>query len=247
MTVYSNTGFSGGSKASPDIANFPFGATSRAGNGMLTTSVGLTLSADSAEDILFSSPGSAITQNLPKTNVKAGRRFRFFVTGATEANYVAIRSNNGTEIDRIGGSGVIEVVANKDNPELLADWTVVDVEETTNEITGTPTGAVINQISAYFHRRKNIVTVRVSQTAGTASATNNISLGAGFVPSRFRNSQQSHAVPSVHDNGTQKAGRAQLENSGALVFFKFDNSNYSGSSGVSSSPSVYISFSYFKY
>lgn len=199
MAVASAQGFVGGTNASPTVALHPQGLTDR-GGGCPSLATAHTLTADSAECLKISSPGSAINQDLPTTGVKAGKRFCLIVTGATETNYVALRSSGGNEIDRIGGDGVIEAVALQDAPTSAAHWRVVGIWEQTLQITGTANGANDGAITATFRRVQRNVVATVYQAAGTSQAGAQIVTSA-VIPVRFRPAVAKRtATPAVSSN-----------------------------------------------
>jgi hypothetical protein len=129
---------------------------------------------------------------LPTTGIKAGAEFELLVTGATETNYVVLNSSGANEVDRIGGSGKILVVALQDTPTTAAHWQVVDVWEKatgTYDLTvGVGTGATVNTgKSINITRANKQISLQGSGgiTTGTgASAT--LSTASGALPVRFR-------------------------------------------------------------
>ena len=155
-------------------------------------------------------PSAAVLIDLPSgTEVKKGYPYRVEVNAATEANYVALRATSaGTpsgEIDRIGGSGFIQVVALQDNPTQVAHWRISDVEEKAFPAIGTvtfsgsaPTGTPTSRFVC--HRRKNLISLFAYQAYpnGAPGTVTSISVATGL-PSRFQHSfpQYSHGIGGV--------------------------------------------------
>lgn len=242
MAIASPNGFIGGSNASPEIATFPMGMTSRGGNGFLTGATAHILDADSPMSISIVNPASAINQDIPTSGVLAGRQFLLQVSGATETNYVAFRSSGGNEIDRIGGAGFIFVEALIDNPTTAAHWRVIDAYERTGVITSIPTGANTQTVSMILMRRQRMASFFTSQPAVAAAASPNITLPAGSIPARFRSPTTFWASTVVINNSSQFSGICQIVADGSVVFFKSDLTNFTGLSGVSPNNS-YVSYS----
>lgn len=247
MAVASAQGFVGGTNASPTVALHPQGLTER-GGGCPSLATAHTLTADSAECLKISSPGSAISQLLPTTNVKAGKRFTLIVTGATETNYVALQSSGGNEIDRIGGDGVIEVVALVDSPTTAAHWRVVNLNEKAS-FSLTATGANNGAISAIAHRNGDAAskkgTLRFSQATGTMAATG--AINASGLPARFQTGAgpQDCLVALVSGNiNLVGSGRIYDTNSISFTLLPITNfassNNYVGNSTGYGSPTAYI-------
>lgn len=235
MTTFSSSGFSGGTKASPAIALFPQGITSRAGHGFLTGATAQILNADSPEVIRIVNPASAINQNLPTTGVKAGRVFRLVVSGATETNYVALRSSGGNEIDRIGGVGFILVQALQDAPTSEDHWEVVDVQEqAAGSETFTFTGGASSGLVDFIFKRDKFITLVSWNDAVIASVLATGTMTApSAIPSRFiranTGSSSRWFTTAGVDNGTNGLNSILINTSnGSITVFRGVNGNFAG-------------------
>ncbi len=250
MSIASSNGFIGGSNAAPEIAHFPMGATSRGGQGFLTGATAHTLDADSPFSLTIASPASAINQDLPTTGVLAGRQFLLQVTGATETNFVALRSSGGNEIDRIGGAGFILVEALISSPTTAAHWRILSIFEESPLLTGTSSGAVASTFNVRATRQKTSLHANVffmayvSQASATASATNTITIPAGTLPTRFRPSATRFSPTSVVLSNALAAGIAIVAAAGSLEFRRYDAANFSGTSGITDSINAFTSVSW---
>jgi hypothetical protein len=94
--------------------------------GWNTGSTNVTMSATSPSVQRISSPSGAITVTLPTTGILAGYQMKLVVDSATEANYVKLAASGGAEIDRITGTGFIEVIALVNSPTLSTDWKILN-------------------------------------------------------------------------------------------------------------------------
>lgn len=173
----------------------------------ITASKTLTLSSPRLGYV--NAPSAAVLVDLPTAGIKAGYRYRLEVSGATETNYVALRSSSGAEVDRIGGAGFIEVVALQDAPTTAAHWRVVDVYEkqslSINIVSGAGAGANYGAAkSATVVRRNKLCTF---QMVGAFYVTTGTSPSDTFVtnadiPARFRPSVESRSHGVAIENGT---------------------------------------------
>ena len=164
-------------------------------NGWNSGAVNVTMSASSPTVQRIASPASAITVTLPTTGIKAGYQMKLIVSGATETNYVALQSSGANEVDRIGGDGVIDVVALQDAPTTAAHWSIINIQEkstaTLTFSSGAGTSAVYPASSSAFYSRNNksvsvLFNNSNSGTTGSGSTTISINTATGVVPSRYR-------------------------------------------------------------
>jgi hypothetical protein len=206
----------------------------------LSNSANTALSITSPRVGMLNNPTGPRVITLPP-GVKKGYRYRLEVTGATEANYGAIYSPSGTEVDRIGGVGFIEVMALVDGANLLTDWEVIAVRERTGIITLTgTTGANTGNVSAIFERNGTAAVGNFSQVSAAAAAQVYITTTA--IPSRFQNTIITQMMPcALSNNGQYVAGYAFLFTSGTMSFRKYDTSNFTGQSGIGEGTSGYYS------
>ncbi len=138
--------------------------------------------------VRVASPSTARTVTLPTTGIKAGAEFELLVTGATETNYVVLNSSGANEVDRIGGSGKILVVALQDAPTTAAHWQVVDVWETGVTISATLTGAIPSTAYTYrLSRNNDVVTIFLPGWSVAGNSTINTVTTGVSIPTRFRN------------------------------------------------------------
>jgi hypothetical protein len=206
----------------------------------LSNSANTALSTTSPRVGMLNNPTGPRVITLPP-GVKKGYRYRLEVTGATEANYGAIYSPSGTEVDRIGGVGFIEVMALVDGANLLTDWEVIAVRERTGVITLTgTTGANTGNVSAIFERNGTAAIGNFSQVSAAAAAQ--VYIATTAIPTRFQNTIIAQMMPcALSNNGQYVAGYAFLFTSGTMSFRKYDTSNFTGQSGIGEGTSGYYS------
>jgi hypothetical protein len=161
-------------------------------------------------------------------NYQAGHRITLLVDGATETNYVALQASDSAthvEIERIGGNGFIEVMALRDNPTIVAHWRVINIEDDITVVGGASTGANTGAITAYVDRKDNIISVRVSQAAGTASAATSITSSA-VIPTRMRPAAARYTATAVTSLTTKIGGIVTINTTGTLVFAQYANAAF---------------------
>jgi hypothetical protein len=194
--------------------------------------------------VRVASPSTARTVTLPTTNIKAGAEFELLVTGATETNYVVLNSSGANEVDRIGGSGKILVVALQDTPTTAAHWQVVDVwEKAAGTITlnsGAGSGANYGSAKTVAYLRNNKammlkMTVAFYVTTGTG-ATDTIG-SAADIPTRFRPATETRVFSPGIEGGVFISSQTmtQINTSGVINLVK-------PSSWISSTANVGVAF-----
>lgn len=161
-----------------------------------------TFTSTSPSRVRCSGMTAARTVTLPTTNIKAGAQFEVIVSGATETNYVVLNSSGANEVDRIGGSGRILVVALQDAPTTAAHWGVIDVEEKTASFTTAATGANTNTITYELRRRGVVVTFLALQDFSSAIGTNSTIALQNAIPTRFRPTNETICAWSVAQNSS---------------------------------------------
>ncbi len=183
-----------------------------------------TLTAASAPEIFIASPGSAINQDLPTTNVKQGRVFALNVTGATTTNTVTLRSSGANTIDLIAGSGRIQVVALQDTPTTAAHWGVLSVSEymTTS---ATSAGLTANASVTFYLTRNNkqaLVTYTGVGTGKTKDGANGPIEFTTVLPTRFRPASTDQGNLSWGQNTTGSAIAAVARTNGDIEVYKMN-------------------------
>jgi hypothetical protein len=154
----------------------------------IATDANYTFSSTGPSRVRCSGMTAAKTVTLPTTGIKAGAEFEVIVSGATEANYVALNSSGANEVDRIGGSGKIVVVALQDTPTTAGHWAVVDVWETGVAISATLTGAIPSTAYTYrLSRNNDVVTIFLPGWSVAGNSTINTVTTGVSIPTRFRN------------------------------------------------------------
>jgi hypothetical protein len=174
-------------------------ADSPRGYGSVTTagphSFAVSKTGPSLYNVSCNAASGAITATLPN-DVKEGYRVRFEVTltNSTEAN--SFFTSPSIAAAQINGTGFVELMALKDNPQVAGDWKVTDVDElcTTAPITGvTFTGGAPTTVSSSWFRlsrSKSLVVCSVGQVYTTPNATATTTVTTGnIIPTRFRHAQ----------------------------------------------------------
>jgi hypothetical protein len=156
--------------------------------------VDVTMNKNSAMVQRVVSPAAAKTVTLPTTDIKAGYQMLLRVSGATEANYVVLKSSDADEIDRIGEEGVIHVMALQDTPTDKTHWVVLRLFEkislsgaiSSGGGTGSPVYAVkaMRSLQGTGGSLCGNITVCGTFTTGTSPSTDLVVTGA--IPTRFR-------------------------------------------------------------
>jgi hypothetical protein len=208
-------------------------------NGWNSGAVNVTMIASSPTVQRIASPASAVTVTLPTTGIKAGYQMKLIVSGATETNYVALQSSGANEIDRIGGDGVIDVVALQDSPTTAAHWSIINIQEkSTASLTfssGAGTSAVYPASSSAFYSRNNKSVSIVfynsgSGTTGSGSTTISINTATGVVPSRYRPTAASIYCASSCKEGTPgQSSLIGILTTGQIQVYKITESTWSTS------------------
>lgn len=235
-------------KAGTGAPTFPFGVSTRGSANLPAQATAWTLTADSPEDLYISSPAAPITQALPTTNVKAGKRFRLTVAGATETNYVALQSSGANEIDRIGGTGYILVQALQDAPTTAAHWKVMQLEENSNTIAAVTTGDIgVNSNTIVFRKKQfssdGICWMEFASATAASGGTSSIGIPASTLPARFRPASAKRVVGILLSNNIVVAAAITVSTDGSVTYKKYDGSNFSGTTGLSDGTTTYHSTS----
>lgn len=174
--------------------------------------------------------GGGTIVKLPTTDIKTGYRYRLEVSGATEANYVALQSSGANEVDRIGGDGFIEVMALRDAPTTAAHWRVMDVYEKSS-MTTDGAGANTSTITLYLGRDLYHTSIQVTQGSVTASASTAIDTTTG-IPSRYRSSSGVGSSWIVRNAGAKASAYIYVQTDGILTASLLAGGNYSGSAAI---------------
>lgn len=217
------TGIMGASRIATDGSAF-------SSIGWNTGAASVVMSATSPTVQRIASPTSAVTVTLPTTGIKAGYQMKLIVLGATETNYVALQSSGANEIDRIGGDGVIEVIALQDSPTTAAHWSIINVNERVNKsilfTAGLGSGATYFATNAYMTRTLYNLNFSFGNTTtgttGTTTSTSAITSLAGSIPTRFIpwNGSGAYGVVEVQEAGIMQAGILGVLSNGQLAVFK---------------------------
>lgn len=132
-------------------------------------------------------PSAPINLNLPN-DVKAGRRFRIMVTGATPTNTVSTRTSSTATIDIIGGYGLLEVIALVDNPTTSSQWQIISTYEEytyTTQFSG-PTPAPAAADVKVVRDNKAITLLTPAMSGTTSAAFTSLAATSQGLPTRFR-------------------------------------------------------------
>lgn len=193
------------------------------------------LTDESPHAIYISSPVSAVYQDLPSTGVIAGQSFRLIVVGGSLANYVALRSSAGNEIDRIGGSGFILVQALQDVPTSNAHWKVLDVDEKCTHSTTFSWdggGSTSSSINIRLNRRLAMVSLAIETPCTATTGTNSALLQSTTdLEARFRPSAIVSGFARILDNAlfSAVAGAIDIDTSGNIRISKSNQATFTNS------------------
>jgi len=103
--------------------------SSRGSQGFQTSATAVTLTADSPEVLKILNPATTIiNQDLPTTNVKAGKRFTIQMEGQApsgNASVTRVRASNTNTVAEFYQNGSVTVVAKQDTPTTAAHWEVI--------------------------------------------------------------------------------------------------------------------------
>lgn len=192
------------------------------------SSSAISLSSTSYEDVYIASPGSAINQDLPSTNVVEGKKFRIIVSGATVTNDVTIRSSDNDTITIIEGSGFVLVQALQDTPTDSTHWQILEYQETmTHSITfensassgdnGTFNATLRRWTGGHVSMDLPAMNIALSGGAGFLQTTSGSAL-----PTRFRPATRRDYMIQVQDNGATQdlAGRFNCATDGRPTIVK---------------------------
>jgi hypothetical protein len=191
----------------------------------------------SPRTIVINSPASPQNQDLPSAGVLAGSRYTLIVSSATVTNYIALRSSNGTEIDRISGTGLMEVVAVVNGPTTAADWNVVNLRDIVT-VNITATGPVNLNFDIQFRRHnKNVWSYFPATVSATATSTTFFTM-TGVIPTYLRPAVEQFGLCTTALNNGAIVGNVMIRwyNTGGNMYLyatnNFGNFTSGGSCGV---------------
>ena len=174
----------------------------------------------------ISKPCSRNFCSLPSTGVTDGKRYRFFVEGATagDTNLVSFAASGGTVIDTFGGNGFIEILALQDAPTLNTHWKVIDVyEEYSHPMTFTGPSTPPTTSTLKLCRQNKIVTFFHSSLTSVATATYASLAGTPSLPARFRpttNNAQYPCFVTLAGTAQNNLGRMGVGTGGSFSWVK---------------------------
>lgn len=150
-----------------------------------------TLTANSPEDIIIDSPSGVVNQDLPTTNVRAGKRFTLRASGMDSSNYVVLRSSDGDTVHSFdhcanGGAGYVKVLALRDNPTDSTHWLVIEKESKVTVSTASSGDFAADSADIIFVRHNDFVLAYADGPIKNTVSASSPESASGLIPSFFR-------------------------------------------------------------